>query len=121
MAKVTIGGEEYQIPPLNFKGIKKVWPHVAKLIEQGDNLALEDSLSVVDVTIVAIAAAFEREHPERTIDWIEENLKATEISDLQFVLKDLLRDSGLIRDEVAGSGEALADQGAANSTETATL
>lgn len=121
MAKVTIGGVEYEVPPLNFKGIKKVWPHVAKLMEHGENLALEDSLSVVDVTIVAIAAAFEREHPERNVDWIEDNLKAAEIAALQFVLKDLLRDSGLIRDEVPGSGEAVADQGAANSTETATL
>lgn len=120
MAKVTIGGEEYQIPPLNFKGIKKVWPHVAKLIEVGEELAPEDSLKVIDVTIIAIAAAFEREHPERTTDWIEEHLMADEIADLQFVLKDLLRDSGLIKEGTPEVGEAMADQGAANSTGTAT-
>lgn len=121
MAKVTIGGTEYEIPPLNFKGIKKVWPHVASLIANGDDMPLEDSLKVVDVTIVAIAAAFERSHPERTVEWIEESLMANEIAELQFVLKDLLRDSGLIKDGVATAGEAVADQGAANSTETATL
>ena len=121
MAKVTIGKVEYEIPPLNFKGIKKVWPHVASLIAGGEELELADSLKVIDVTIVAIAAAFERTHPDRTVDWIEENLEAGEIAELQHVLKALLRDSGLIKDGVAEAGDAVADQGAAISTETSTL
>ena len=120
MAKVTIGGNDYEIQPLNFKALKKLWPHVATLSQ--NPTTIEESLTSVEVAIIVIAADFERDQPEKTVDWIEENLKATEVSGLQTTIVDVMVESGLIPDpklETPASGEAKAPKKTSTATSTA--
>lgn len=111
MAKVTIGGEVYEVPPLNFKGIKKVWPAVSKIASKANSqeqMTTEDGLEAVDVAIQVVAAAFSREHPERNADWVEENLRGNEIADLQIAMQDIMVESGIMQKAGDSSGEVAA-------------
>lgn len=109
MAKVTIGGEEHEVPPLNFKGIKKVWPMVSKMAAKtanSDTLTTEDGLEAVDVAIAVVAASFERHNPEKNADWIEENLHGSEVAGLQMAMQDIMIESGVMEKSESPSGEA---------------
>ena len=111
MAKVTIGGEVYEVPPLNFKGIKKVWPAVSKIASKassGDQMTTEDGLEAVDVAIQVVAAAFNREHPDRDANWIEDNLRGGEIADLQIAMQDIMVESGIMQKTGDALGEVQA-------------
>lgn len=123
MAKVTIGGNVHEIQPLNFKALKKLWPHIATLSQNPETI--EENLASVEVAILVIAAGFERDQPEKTADWIEENLMATEISALQQTIVAIMVESGLIADpaieklEKPAPGEAKAPKKPSTATSTA--
>lgn len=109
MAKVTIGGEVYEVPPLNFKGIKKVWPAVSRVAEKansGEPMTTEDGLESVDVAIAVVAAGFQREHPDRNEEWIEDRLRGDEIADLQIAMQEIMIESGIMQKVSDTPGEA---------------
>jgi hypothetical protein len=119
MAKVTIGGVEHSIPPLNFKAIKRIWPLISKL-DQFNTPTIENGLAAAEIVIEVLAAAFEREHPEYTADWIEENMRADEIPSLNLAIQDLMVESGFAQttgDTPSGEAKGRKKRSTATSTE----
>lgn len=119
MTKITVGGEEYTIKPLNFKTLKKAFPIVQRAAE------LTDPMEIADASVQVIALAMERTNKEHTLEWLEENLSMPETRALGEVVLDLVKESGLV--EVNGatgldpSTEGNAESGEADlSTEIST-
>jgi len=121
MAKVTIGGTDYELGPLNFKAIKRIWPRVsatAKKAKDNPDMTPDDGLESVDVAIDVIVAAFERTHPEHTVEWIEENLLGHELAGIQISMHRVMVESGLLQEASDIPGEALAPKKGKTSTGT---
>jgi hypothetical protein len=101
-ATVIIGGKTIEIPVLNFKSIKKIWPLVEK-IEDSDNL-----MQLMDVASDVLAIALERSDQPMTKDDIENNLLGPEIAAIQTSVENLLIESGLLQRTNGGApGEAV--------------
>lgn len=110
MAKVTIGKVEYDLPELNFKAIKKIWPKVEHIQDS------DDLIKLMDVSTEVLEIAFERAEVKLTKEEIEENLLGSEIKGIEAAVTDLLVESGLLQ-RAAPPGEA---PGAEESPSTAT-
>jgi len=120
---VTIGGVTYDVPPVNLKAIRAIWPVVKEA--QG----VQDPLDAIHhaVTIVAIALLFKEDRTlggdetEKAIaakvGFVEENMVSTEIPGLRIVMREILVDSGLLVKQGEPEGDAPAPQ---SSTETST-
>lgn len=119
MAKVTIGGTEYDTSPLNFKALKKVWPHVSKLTEKTGEETMDDGFEAMDLAVIVIVSSLERKFPEVTIEFVEENLLTTEIKGIQTAMYDTLRESGLLQ-EATPPGEDKSPATKKSSTGTGT-
>lgn len=70
-------------------------------------MTTEDGLEAVDVAIQVVAAAFNRDNPERDADWIEERLRGDEIADLQIAMQDIMVESGIMQKAGETSGEVV--------------
>lgn len=121
-AKVTIGGEEYELQPLVFSQMRKVWPflqkHAAKASapqlnpddEGGPDVAgfmaaeMEAAEDVIKILAVAIR------DPEKDAEWISDNLLASEVPGLQTAMLDLLEISGLTSGNAGQELAQMADQ-----------
>ena len=118
MAKIFIGGTEYQVPVLNLKTIKKVWPVVQSAQSSED--MIEAISCAVKVVALALVAAENPKTPDSEVDakadWIEETMTGTEMTGLRDSMRDILIESGLLSSGEV-KGEAAQDQ---NSTETLT-
>ena len=127
-AKLRVGEVDYDLPKLTFKRIKKIWPIVAKLQDTDllntptDNVAaVMDQFGMFDDVLVIFSVALN--DPEKTPEWLEENLLAEELTGLQASMIELLIASGLAErtPEGAIAGEAQAvEEAAESSTETGT-
>lgn len=114
MTKVTIGGNEYEVPVLKFKQLDVIWPRVktsfSKLAEikgAGPSVESADNMfsAVADCTFI-IGTAMSRIDPEKTPDWVMNNLDVSEMQDLAAAVMNLMVESGLIK---AGKQTAAAD------------
>lgn len=115
MATVIIGGKTIEIPVLNFKSIKRIWPLVEK-IEDSDSL-----IDLMDVASDVLAIALERSDQPMTKDDIENNLLGPEIAAIQASVEDLLIESGLLQRTNGGApGEAAPAATEDHSTEIGT-
>lgn len=105
MAKVTIGGEEIDLPPLTFKALKKVWPKVksqfAKLqAAQTNEPSVEGADSMfdaVDDALFIIAAALAKSQPALTYEALEDVLLPKEAAGLAVAVNDLMIESELVK------------------------
>lgn len=123
--KITIDGNEYEIPRMKFKQLKRIWPRmkdtVSKMVEarkQGKSVdGVTDMFAATDDAIHVVAAAMSRmERPEgldvtmesspgeppvilRTFsfEWIEEKLEINEAQQLSRVINELMIDTGLVK------------------------
>lgn len=106
-APVTIGGKEYTLHPLSFFQLKKIWPtlqrhmnkpqlgipedatqeQIAQLMMDSEMAAAEDAIQILSVAM---------NDPEKTPEWIEHNLLASEMGNLQPAMINLLQISGLV-------------------------
>ena len=120
MTKVTIGGNEYETSPLNFKALKRVWPHVSKLVDKTGEQTMEDGFEAMELAVVVVVSSLQRKHPELTEEFVEENLLTTEIKGLQEAMYAVLRESGLLQSADTSSGEAQSPANKKNSTGTGT-
>lgn len=122
--KFTIGGEEYDAPPLNFKALKKCWPASQKVmaaISKGEgNLTPEESLDVLDAAVVITQAAIEKNYPEMTKERVEEELMAHELMELQPKITELMIASGLLKAAAPGKSKAVKGKKAKPSAATST-
>lgn len=119
MAKVTIGGNDYEVGALNFKALKAIWPKIEAMVNNPQP-TVEGGFEAVDTAIIVISAGMRRTHPEATEDWVEENLLASEIVGLQAALQEVLRESGLLRTVDPGEAKSPAKAKASRSTGTGT-
>lgn len=98
MSKIIIGGEEHEVPPLNFKALKKLYPVVKKmkLVSQEQAEADPDlAMEALDATVEILSIALARSPTPLTVDQIEEKLLANEIPALQPALMEILSQNGL--------------------------
>lgn len=121
-AKLRLNEKDYDLPKLNFKRIKRIWPHVQKL-EEEDILNKDDPnelMNMIDIILEIFVIALNDSTKDK--DWIEEEMQGEDLAGLQGSLVDLLIISGLAKkteDGVSATGGAGAAT-AATSTETGT-
>lgn len=115
MATIKIGGKDIELPILNLKTIKKIWPLVEGIQDNDDNL-----ISLMDVVCQVLSIVLERSETPMTADEIEEALLGPEIPSVQDSVMDMLVESGLMQRTEAGGTAVGEAQGAAPSTETGT-
>lgn len=121
MAQVTIGGEVYEVPPLSFKGLKRVWP----LLEQAANQ--EDPFANVEAALGVVAEAISKTDYAMTVDEMEDKMSASEVPLLEQTMEQIMADAGLVKVKADGtiirkgedSGEATGEA-MPPSTETST-
>lgn len=128
---VLIGGEHYEVPPLNFKALKAVFPILKKLklhtreeAEANPDMAIE----ALDATVEILAIALKRSPTPLSVEEIEEKLLASEIPGLQPALVEILAQNGLQATkpgeetgaEAAAAPEAEPAEEESRSTETST-
>lgn len=128
-ATITIGEQDYSLPKLTFKRIKRIWPVIQKLQEvdllnmpADDMSAIMEQFGLFDDVLFIFSIALN--DPEKTPEWIEENILAPELMGLQKSMTDLLIASGLaVRTEegaIAGEAPPAVKAGETISMETGT-
>lgn len=117
-AKITINGTEYTVPVMKFKQLKAAFPLIQKSREA------DSPIEIASAAIEVVSLAMRIEHDQMTPEWLEENMSILETKHLGEILLDIMKDSGLISDDVSIQlGEvagAAAPVPAAPSTETST-
>lgn len=128
MAILTLGGEQIEIPLMNFRRIKKAWPHFQKASQVNENepmASFDDAIEAIrvglEITVKGEDGRYTHTCPISTEDF-NERLLGTEVVGLQVVMTDMMRESGLIRQKKDGSivGNEPGVEVPENSTETST-
>lgn len=134
MAKITIGGEDYTIPELNFEALQRAWPYIeASMVADA-----RDPMSGPNAALRIIAAGIcedENFNPERykvtagaddpdaiyeqVVLFLRKKLKAREMEKLAPCVDQIIEEAGLMPPtpadaDTVGNGETLN-----HSTETA--
>jgi hypothetical protein len=78
MATIKIGGKDIDLPVLNLKTIKKIWPLVDGIQDNDENL-----ITLMDVVCGILSIVLERSDTPMTADEIEEELLGPEIPFVQ--------------------------------------
>ena len=86
---VTIGGENYIVPPLNFKQLRAFKPKLARL---GKDQAGDLTEEQMDIMSEVIHAALTRNYPDLTRERIEEML---DLGNIGRIFKAAMNASGL--------------------------
>ncbi len=120
MARVTIGGAEYDVPELNFVALERAWPYALEAMTALDPMkAVSAGLRIVAAGIMESEnfemSAFEIDASKldhkldiatQVFDLLvarfKKQLKASEIGDVQLAVMEINREAGL----VAPEGEA---------------
>lgn len=121
IATITIGGENLEVPELNFKALKKVFPiikrmkvHTVEAIEDDPELAF----SAVDECLEIISIALARSKTPMSFEQLEDKILASELPGLQPVVSAILTANGLT--VKAGELKAVSAGAAKNLMETST-
>ncbi len=128
MAKVTIGGHDYEVPELNFVALERAWPFIEKaMLTQGVMEGPSAGISVIAAGLIE-ADNFkpqdfdlgpelgEEQTFEGVVKFLKRKLKATEIINVKVCLEEICKEAGL----EAKEGEAPLPPGENPSTETLT-
>jgi hypothetical protein len=113
MAILRIGGRDIEVPPLNFKAIKRIWPLMEGVTTSKDFMKLIDTAT--EILEIALARS---ETPLKAVE-IEDQLLGFELEGVQKSVEDLLVESGLLK-RVTGGEEAVGELPAKPSMETGT-
>jgi len=93
---MKLGGEDYVIPPLNFRQLKNLYPVIEGM--QGETDPLKRFEAVVKIT----HAALSRNYPEITLETVEDLI---DLNNLKSLIDAIMGISGFLRGEAeAGSG-----------------
>jgi hypothetical protein len=119
VAKLRVGGRDLEVPVLNIKKLKRVWP----LVEQATKM-VDDTIGSVSKAIEIVAVALLGTEAEneagsnssldidvrvaKVVDWLEDNMQAPEMEGLQVTIEQIMSDSGLVQ-KGGGAGEAMGD------------
>jgi hypothetical protein len=113
MAILRIGGRDIEVPPLNFKAIKRIWPLMEGVTTSKDFMKLIDTAT--EILEIALARS---ETPLKAAE-IEDQLLGFELEGVQKSVEDLLVESGLLK-RVTGGEEAVGEPPAKPSMGTGT-
>jgi hypothetical protein len=74
--KIKLGGEDYIVPPLSLRQVKKFQAIIEEQMEQSIGAASDGPLNgdQVESMKTVILAALQRNYPELTEDWLEDNI-----------------------------------------------
>jgi hypothetical protein len=97
---VTMGGQDWIVPPLTLGQLRRLMPQVRQLTEIGASMGEAQ----INVLIDIVTAALQRNYPETTPDKVENLL---DLGNASAVLNAVLTGSGL-KPGGAAMGEALA-------------
>jgi hypothetical protein len=97
---VTMGGQEWTVPPLTLGQLRRLMPLVKQLTEIGAQMGESQIAAVVEI----VTAALQRNYPDLTTDAVEEVL---DLGNSAQVLHVVLIGSGL-RERLPGEGRAVA-------------
>lgn len=69
MAKVQVGGKDYNVKPLTFDTLEKVWPFIEEIqtiVEKanGDPMAIKSPVTIMKPAVAAIALMIAQDDPE---------------------------------------------------------
>ncbi len=78
---VKIGGQDYVVPPYNFGRIKRIAPHLQQLsayLQQPSATSIMND-AYLDAVLQLLLIALERNYPDITADFLQENLDWAEV------------------------------------------
>lgn len=117
MAKITIGGEEYTVPELNFAALERSWPFVeqAMVISSNDPLASpraalciiaagimeDDNFQPQRYKVTATPDDEDKIH-EQIVNFLSKKLKAREMVNLKDCVDKILLEAGLTEEAPPG-------------------
>lgn len=141
MAKVTVGGKEYNVKPLVFETLEKVWPlieQIQEIVRQsgGDHRNIKSPITVMKPGVAAIALMIAQddaelqavyEHPEHNgkseaeldqivIKIVSKKITAVETQAIEPAINEIMAEAGFKAEEAAPSGEPEASPSTATST-----
>ncbi len=105
---ITIGTETVQIPPLNFKTLKRIFPIAQKLNK-------EDPIAVMDGLCEILSVILSRQDPKWTADYIEDEMLVDQMPGMKQAFDDIMSISGMTK-----SGEDMPSMAEPPSTATST-
>ncbi len=88
--KLNLNGEEYIVPPLTFKQIKKLYPLIEELNGNGG------TVKKMETIVTLTHAALSRNYPELTIEKVED---LVDLGNLKTLSEAVLGASGFTRGE----------------------
>ena len=106
---VTLGDEQYRIPPLSFRAVQELQDDVASLSQMGARPTPEQ----MGVVIRIVHSAMSRNYPSITPEQIDEML---DMGNYQDVLGAVLAIAGFKQKGRAETGEAMASAGTASTS-----
>jgi hypothetical protein len=132
MAKVTVGGKEYEVPEMNFLALERCWPHIEEAMTTLDpikgpaagiriiaaGLIEADHFKPTDFGIGENETLGEDQTFERVTHFLKKKLKANEIEAVRAALDEITKEAGLEEAE-AGEAPQTPQQEASPSVETA--
>ena len=97
---ITMGGQDWLVPPLTLGQLRRLMPKVRQLTETDASMSETQIIVLVEI----VAAALQRNYPETTADMVENLL---DLGNASAVLNAVLTGSGLkLRDDRLGEVSA---------------
>ena len=97
---ITMGGQDWLVPPLTLGQLRRLMPKVRRLTETDASMSETQIIVLVEI----VAAALQRNYPEATADMVENLL---DLGNASAVLNAVLTGSGLkLRDDRLGEVSA---------------
>lgn len=98
---VVLGGDDYIVPPLNIKGLRKLGPKLKGLEGLGSSGIPTDQ--EYDLIVEVVELALRRNYPDLSRETLEDII---DMRNMYEVLGAVMAASGLTKGEVAAVGEA---------------
>jgi hypothetical protein len=105
--RLTIGGNEFTAPPLNFAGLRAVQPKLGafQVIDADGKKVWKDTAAIHDLLLEALYQSLMRNYPNVDAEWLLNTIEAAEINALLDGMTEIFYASGILTKEPA-SGEA---------------
>lgn len=95
---VALGGEEYKIPPLNFRALRELQSRLAAIGSIQGIPTETQMMTVVEV----VHAALKRNYPDITVELVED---LVDVGNMMTVFTAVLRVAGMERRELGKEGD----------------
>lgn len=143
MAKVTVGGKEYNVKPLVFETLEKVWPLIEQIQDivresQGNPQNIKSPITIMKPGVAAIALMIAQDdselqaiysHPEHNglsdaekdqvvIKRVSRLITAVETQAIEPAINEIMAEAGFKAEEAAPSGEPTASPSTATGTDS---